>query len=370
MKSHENPAPIRTAIVGVGNCASSVVQGISYCRAQGDRAVGVSFPTLGGYTPADIDIVAGFDVDARKVGLPIGAAVLADPNCTERFHDDLSEQRAQVHRGPDLDGVAAHMLTHGARGFALSDAPALTRDQVIAVLRETGAQVVLVLLPVGAQEAVEFYADCALAAGCALVNGIPVFIASDPTWGAKFTAAGLPVLGDDFKAQFGATIVHRTLVDLAKMRGVTVDRTYQLNVGGNTDFLNMSDPARLTRKRESKTEAVQSAMSAPLDGNDIRIGPSDYVPWLNDRKVAYIRLEGRLFGGARTNIELRLDVEDSPNAAAEALTAIRCARIALDRGLAGPVDAASAFLFKHPPQQMNDTEAHNALLDFAGDSTC
>ncbi len=362
-------AAIRTAIVGIGNCASSVVQGVSYCRALGADAVGVSFPDLGGYTPADIDIVAGFDVDARKVGLPMGHAVFAGPNCTQVFHDDLSDQQAMVHRGPDLDGVAAHMQSAGARGFQTSDAPALTRDHVIGVLRAARAQVVLIFLPVGSQQAVEFYADCALAAGCALVNGIPVFLASDPAWGARFADAGLPVLGDDFKAQFGATIVHRTLVDLAKMRGVSVDRTYQLNVGGNTDFLNMSDPARLTRKRESKTEAVQSAMSAPLGAEDIRIGPSDYVPWLNDRKVAYIRLEGRLFGGARTNIELRLDVEDSPNAAAEALAAIRLARIALDRGVAGPVNAASAFLFKHPPQQMTDADGYDALLDFAGGGT-
>lgn len=358
--------PIRTAIVGVGNCASSLIQGVSYCRALGDQAVGVSFPELAGYTPSDVELVAGFDVDARKVGLSLAEAAFAPPNCTEVFHKDVSEQTALVHRGPDLDGVAAHMLSKPEdRSFRLSDAPALTKDEVVAVLRDAGTQVMIVFLPVGSQKAVEFYAECAIEAGVALVNGIPVFIASNPVWAAKFKAAGVPCLGDDFKAQLGATIVHRTLANLADMRGVQIDRTYQLNIGGNTDFLNMSEQDRLASKRESKTEAVQAAMENRLDTSDIRIGPSDYVPWLNDHKVAYVRLEGRLFGGARTNIELRLDVEDSPNAAAEALAGIRLARIALDRGLSGSVDAASAFLFKHPPVQFEDTDAHDMVLAFA-----
>lgn len=364
-----NTKKIRTAIVGVGNCASSLIQGVSYCRALGADAVGVSFPTLDGYTPADVDLVAGFDVDARKVGLTLGEAAFAAPNCTERFHTDLAEQTARVHRGPDLDGVAAHMLTKPEdRSFRLSKTPPLSKDGVVQVLRDSGAEVMIIFLPVGSQKACEFYAECAIQAGVALVNGIPVFIASNPVWAAKFEAAGLPVLGDDFKAQLGATIVHRTLANLADMRGVEIDRTYQLNVGGNTDFLNMSEPGRLELKRESKTEAVQAAMEERLCDADIRIGPSDYVPWLNDRKVAYVRLEGRLFGGARTSIELRLDVEDSPNAAAEALTAIRCARIARDRNLSGPVNAASAFLFKHPPAQVEDTDAHDLLLGFANGS--
>ncbi len=358
--------PIRTVIVGVGNCASSVIQGVSYCRALGDKAVGVSFPELGGYTPADVEIVAGFDVDARKVGKTLGEAAFALPNCTERFYTELSEQTGLVHRGPDLDGVASHMLSKPEdRSFRLSDAPALSHDEIVQVLRDCEAEVMIIFLPVGSQQAVEFYAQCALDAGVALVNGIPVFIASNPVWAAKFEAAGVPCIGDDFKAQFGATIVHRTLANLADMRGVEIDRTYQLNVGGNTDFLNMSEHDRLLLKRESKTEAVQAAMEQRLDEHDIRIGPSDYVPWLNDRKVAYVRLEGRLFGGARTNIEVRLDVEDSPNAAAEALTAIRCARIARDRGISGPVNAACAFLFKHPPEQVEDTDAHALLLGFA-----
>lgn len=357
---------IRTAIAGIGNCASSLVQAISYCRATGEDAIGVSFPDLAGYAPEDIEIVAGFDVDRRKVNRPIGEAVLADPNCTEIFWDKLSDQPAAVYRGPDLDGVSAFMRNQPPDvSFVPSDDTPLSGDQIVKVLREAKAEVLIIFLPVGSQQAVEFYADCALRAGCALVNGIPVFLASNPAWAAKFADAGLPILGDDFKAQFGATIVHRTLAHLADLRGVRIDRTYQLNVGGNTDFMNMMDMDRLALKRESKTEAVQSAMDARLADGDIRIGPSDYVPWLNDRKVAYVRLEGRLLGGARTSMEVRLEVEDSPNAAAMALTAIRCARIARDRGLSGAIDAASAFLFKHPPVQMDDTDAHDALLAFA-----
>ena len=357
---------IRTAIAGVGNCASSLVQAVSYCRAKGADAIGVSFPVLGGYTPQDIEIVAGFDIDRRKVHRPIGEAVLADPNCTEVFWDKLADQPARVYRGPDLDGVSNFMRNQPPEvSFVPSDEPPLSRDQVVAALREAEAEVLIIFLPVGSAQAVEFYAECALEAGCAVVNGIPVFLASNPAWAKRFADAGLPIIGDDFKAQFGATVVHRTLAHLADLRGVKIDRTYQLNVGGNTDFMNMMDMDRLALKRESKTEAVQTAMDSRLADGDIRIGPSDYVPWLHDRKVAYVRLEGRLLGGARTSIEMRLEVEDSPNAAAMALSAIRLARIARSRGLSGAVPEASAFLFKHPPVQMDDPEAHDALLAFA-----
>ena len=360
--------PIRTAIAGVGNCASSLVQAISYCKAKGDEAIGVSFPILGGYRPEDIEIVAGFDVDDRKVGREIGEAVLADPNCTEVFWDQLSDQSAPVHRGPDLDGVSNFMRNQApAVSFVTSDLPPLSADQVVETLKAARAEVLIIFLPVGSAQAVEFYAECALRAGCAVVNGIPVFLASNPTWAKKFADAGLPLIGDDFKAQFGATVVHRTLAHLADLRGVKLDRTYQLNVGGNTDFLNMMDGDRLVTKRESKTEAVQTAMDNRLDDSQIRIGPSDYVPWLHDRKVAYVRLEGRLLGGVRTSIEMRLEVEDSPNAAAMAISAIRCARIAREKGLSGAIADASAFLFKHPPVQVDDPEAHDLLLAFAGD---
>lgn len=357
---------IRTAIVGLGNCASSLVQGVNYCRAEGDDAIGVSFPVLGGFRPGDVTIVAAFDVDARKVGRPIGEAVFAAPNCTEIFHRELASETAIVRRGPDLDGVSAFMRNQAAdRSFVTSPEKALSKDEVVAVLKEARAEVMVNFLPVGSLDAVAFYAECALEAGCALVNGIPVFIASNPAWAQRFVDAGLPILGDDFKAQFGATITHRTLVRLAEMRGVKVDRTYQLNVGGNTDFLNMMDMNRLAMKRESKTEAVQAALDDRLPDQQIRVGPSDYVPWLLDRKVAFVRMEGRLFGGVKTSVEMRLEVEDSPNAAAEALTAIRCAAIARDRGLSGPIEEACAFLFKHPPVQMEDTAAHARLLAFA-----
>lgn len=360
------PAKIRTAIAGVGNCASSLVQAVSYCRAKGPDAVGVSFPVLGGYRPEDIEIVAGFDVDARKVERPIAEAVLADPNCTEVFWDTLDDQRGRVLRGPDLDGVSAFMRNQPPEiSFVCSDLPALTEDEVVAALRAAEAEVLILFLPVGSVKAVEFYATCALKAGCAVVNGIPVFLASNPAWAKRFKAAGLPLLGDDFKAQFGATIVHRALAHLADLRGVKIDRTYQLNVGGNTDFMNMMDMDRLALKRESKTEAVQTAMERRLDDGNIRIGPSDYVPWLDDRKVAYVRLEGQLLGGTRTSAEMRLEVEDSPNAAAMALTAIRAARIALDKGLSGAITEASAFLFKHPPEQCDDAAAYDRLQAFA-----
>lgn len=360
---------IRTAIAGVGNCASSLVQAISYCRAMGPEAIGVSFPVLGGYTPEDIEIVAAFDVDQRKVNRPVGEAILAAPNCTEVFWDKLDDQPAQVHRGPDLDGVSAFMRNQPPEvSFVPSDATPLSKEQIVEALKAAEAEVLIIFLPVGSAKAVEFYAQCALEAGCSVVNGIPIFLASNPVWAKKFEEAGLPILGDDFKAQFGATIVHRALAHLADLRGVKLDRTYQLNVGGNTDFMNMMDMDRLALKRESKTEAVQSAMDARLADGDIRIGPSDYVPWLNDRKVAYVRLEGRLLGGARTSMEVRLEVEDSPNAAAMAISAIRCARIARERGLKGPIDAASAFLFKHPPVQHDDSEAHDMLLAFTGDT--
>lgn len=357
---------IRTAIAGVGNCASSLVQGISYCRAMGQDAIGVSFPELGGYRPEDIEIVSGFDIDTRKVGRTIGQAVLAGPNCTEVFWDKLSDQTAPVHRGPDLDGVSAFMRNQPpALGFVPSDTAPLTRDQIVQALKDAQVEVLIVFLPVGSIGAVEFYADCALRAGCAVVNGIPVFLASNPGWAKKFADAGLPIVGDDFKAQFGATVIHRAMVHLADLRGVKVDRTYQLNVGGNTDFMNMMDMDRLAMKRESKTEAVQAAMDSRLADGDIRIGPSDYVPWLKDRKIAYVRLEGRLLGGARTSVEMRLEVEDSPNAAAMAITAIRCARIARERGMSGAIVDASAFLFKHPPVQFDDADGYDRLLAFA-----
>jgi myo-inositol-1-phosphate synthase len=357
---------IRTAIVGVGNCASSLVQGIHYCRANPATAVGVPFPKLGGYMPADIEIVAAFDIDARKVGRDLSEAVFAPPNCTAIFQANLPRMNVPVSRGPSLDGMTSFLGNQPPqRSFVPSPAPELSSTEVVSVLKAAGAEVVISFLPVGSQQASEFYAGCALEAGAAFVNAIPVFLASNPKWASAYKQRGLPILGDDFKAQVGATIVHRTLAHLFDMRGATLDRSYQLNVGGNTDFLNMMDHDRLTSKRESKTEAVQSVLDNRLADENVRIGPSDYVPWLNDQKVGYVRLEGRLLGGVPMSIEVRLSVEDSPNAAAMALSAIRCARIARDRKLSGAIWEASAFLFKHPPRQVPDEQAHQLLLDFA-----
>ena len=357
---------ILTAIVGLGNCASSLVQGIHYCRANANDPVGLPFPDLGGYKAGDIEIVAAFDIDERKVGRDVSEAIFADPNCTAVFWKNVPANGVSVSRGPDLDGISAFMRNQAPhRSFVPSAARALSADEVTAKLRESGAQVMINFLPVGSQEASEFYASCALDAGVAFVNAIPVFLASNPKWAKAFTDCKIPILGDDFKAQMGATITHRTLARLFDLRGAKLDRSYQLNVGGNTDFLNMMDQNRLVQKRNSKTEAVQSALETRLAEDDVRIGPSDYVPWLNDQKIGYIRLEGRLFGGVPMNIEVRLSVEDSPNAAAMALAAIRCARIAVDRKLVGPVIEASAFLFKHPPKQIEDNEAYERLLIFA-----
>lgn len=357
---------IRTAIVGVGNCASSLVQGVHYCRAKGEAAIGVPFPKLGSYTPGDIEFVAAFDIDSRKAGRDLSEAIFAEPNCTAIFHREVPRLNVSVGRGPSLDGMTAFLGNQAPqRSFVPSQLPEMSSAQVVAALKGARAEVVISFLPVGSQQASEFYANCALEAGAAYVNAIPVFLASNPTWANAFKQRGLPILGDDFKAQIGATIVHRTLAHLFDMRGAVLDRSYQLNVGGNTDFLNMMDHNRLLSKRESKTEAVQSALESRLADDNVRIGPSDYVPWLNDQKVGYVRLEGRLLGGVPMNMEVRLSVEDSPNAAAMAMSAIRCARIALDRKLAGAIWEPSAFLFKHPPRQVQDDEGQRLLVDFA-----
>lgn len=342
------------------------MQGIAYCRAMGEEAIGLPMPNLGGYKAEDIEIVAAFDIDERKVGRDVAEAIFAAPNCTAIFHKDVPKSGVKVLRGPSLDGVTSFMRNQPPeRSFVPSSVKEPTAAEVVKSLKEAKVEVMINFLPVGSQEATEFYAGCALEAGVAFVNAIPVFIASNAKWAQSFAQRGVPLLGDDFKAQMGATVTHRTLAHLFDLRGAKLDRSYQLNVGGNTDFLNMMDADRLTHKRHSKTEAVQSALVNRLEDHNVRIGPSDYVPWLNDQKVGYVRLEGRLFGGVPMNIEVRLSVEDSPNAAAMAIAAIRCAKIALDRKLSGAIWQASAFLFKHPPRQIEDNEAQATLLSFA-----
>jgi myo-inositol-1-phosphate synthase len=364
--SLHDPKGINVAIVGVGNCASSLVQGLAYYQNGGaNEQIGLMHWDLGGYRPIDIKVVAAWDVDRRKVGKDVGAAIFEKPNCTAVFCDHVPDSGAVVEMGKVLDGYSEHMAEFpDERTFLLADAAEPSKDEVVRKLRDTETDVLLNYLPVGSQLATEFYAECALEAGVAFVNNIPVFIASNEGWAERFRKAGVPVIGDDIKAQLGATIVHRVLTDLFHKRGVKLDRTYQLNTGGNTDFLNMSNKSRLASKKVSKTEAVQSVAEHRLDDENIHVGPSDYVAWQNDNKVCFLRMEGQLFGGVPMNIELRLSVEDSPNSAGVAIDMIRCAKVARERGMAGPVYPAAAYFCKHPPRQFTDDEAYEQLEAF------
>ncbi len=350
---------IGIAIVGVGNCASSLLQGIHYYRGRGaDDGIGLMHWEIGGYRPWDLEVRAAFDIDRRKVGRDVAEAIFAPPNCTAVFAPDIPPAEVTVKMGPILDGCSEHMRSYpDAQTFLPSGGAQPSRAEVIETLLESGAQILVNYLPVGAEEAARFYADCALEAGLAMVNAMPVFLASDPSWAARFRAKGLPLVGDDIKAQFGATITHRVLADLFRKRGVKLDRTYQLNTGGNTDFLNMLNRDRLQSKKRSKTEAVQSVLGQRLDAELIHIGPSDYVAWQKDQKVCFIRMEGRLFGDVPMNLELRLCVEDSPNSAGVVIDAVRCCKVALDRGEGGALSAPSAYFCKHPPVQYCDDDA-------------
>jgi myo-inositol-1-phosphate synthase len=355
---------IRIAIAGVGNCASSLVQGVEYYRRQGAVAPGgLMHPTIGGWGPGDVEVVAAFDVDRRKVGRPLHQAVFARPNCTMVFQPDLPASDTVVQMGPVLDGVAPHMAEYGD-DEAFRVAEGVPAVDVAQALRASGAEVLVCYLPVGSERAVRHYATACLEAGVAMVNCVPVFIASDPVWARRFQAAGLPIVGDDIKSQVGATIVHRMLTRLFADRGYVLDRTYQLNTGGNTDFLNMKALDRLQSKKRSKTESVQSQLDARLPARDIHIGPSDYVPWQGDNKVCFVRMEGRGFGGAPIEIEMRLSVQDSPNSAGVVIDAVRCVRLALDRREAGPLEAVSAYYMKTPPVQLRDSVARDRCEAF------
>jgi len=356
---------IKVALVGIGNCASSLVQGIAHYRSGTNDTSGLMHYELGGYRPEHIRVVAAWDVDRRKVGRDVSEAIFAKPNCTTVFCGDVENSGATVRMGRVLDGVAEHMEAWpDDRTFRLADEAEPSKEDVVALLRESQADVLMNYLPVGSQAATEFYAECALEAGVAFVNNIPVFIASDAAWAERFREAGVPIIGDDIKAQLGATIVHRVLTDLFAKRGVKLERTYQLNTGGNTDFLNMLERSRLASKKESKTEAVQSVAATRMADENIHVGPSDYVAWQNDNKVCFLRMEGQLFGGVPMNLELRLSVEDSPNSAGVAIDMIRCAKLARDRGLAGPIHPAAAYFCKHPPEQVPDDKAWAALETF------
>ncbi len=357
---------IRIAIAGVGNCASSLIQGLHfYKEGHGDEAIGLMHWNLGGYHPYDIEVVAAFDIDKRKVGQDVNKAIFAEPNCTTVFCNDLPESGVLVKKGPVLDGFSEHMKNYPEhRTFVLSDEPDPSKEDVVKELQRSGAEILLNYLPVGSEQGARFYAQCALDAGIGFINCIPVFIASDDKWAEKFRQKGVPIVGDDIKAQLGATITHRTLTDLFRKRGVKLERTYQLNTGGNTDFLNMLNRARLASKKVSKTEAVQAVAAKRLEDENIHVGPSDYVPWQNDNKICFIRMEGKLFGDVAMNLELRLSVEDSPNSAGVAIDAIRCCKLALDRGHGGPIYSTSAYLMKHPPKQYTDDEAYRMVSEF------
>lgn len=357
---------IKIAIVGVGNCASSLIQGIHYYRDKiSDDAIGLMHWQIGGYSPSDIEVVAAFDIDARKVGQDLAEAIFSRPNCTTVFCPDVPRAGVAVHMGRVLDGFSHHMRDYAHnRTFVRADAQEPDNDEVVHILRKSGTEVLMNYLPVGSEAATQFYAACALQAGIGFINNIPVFIASDPAWARRFQEKNLPVLGDDIKSQLGATITHRLLTDLFKKRGVKLERTYQLNTGGNTDFLNMLNHSRLLSKKESKTEAVQSVAEKRLDDENIHIGPSDYVPWQNDNKICFIRMEGKLFGNVPMDLELRLSVEDSPNSAGVAIDAIRCAKLALERGEGGALYSPSSYFFKHPPRQFTDDEAFQMVERF------
>jgi myo-inositol-1-phosphate synthase len=344
---------VRVAIVGVGNCASSFVQGVEYYKDAdpADFVPGLMHVDLGGYHVRDVKFVAAFDIDADKVGKDLSEAIWSGQNNTIKFAD-VPAQGVKVNRGMTHDGLGKYLKEK------IKKAPGET-DDITGILRETRTDVVVSYLPVGAEDATKWYVEQALAAGCGFVNCIPVFIAREPYWQKRFEKAGLPIIGDDIKSQVGATIVHRTLARLFRERGVRVERTSQLNVGGNMDFYNMLERERLESKKISKTNAVTSMLDYKLPEDDVYIGPSDYVPWLTDRKWAHIRIEGQSFGGVPLNMELKLEVWDSPNSAGIVIDAVRMCKLALNKGVGGPLKAPSSYLMKSPPEQVPDPIAHD-----------
>ena len=356
--SVENKGEIRVAIVGVGNCANSLIQGITYYKdATNESEIpGLMHPVLGGYHIKNINFVLALDVDAKKVGLDLSEAIWASENNTIKFAT-VAKTGVTVKRGTTLDGLGRYYKE------TIKESDAAPVD-VVAELKASKVDVLICYLPVGSEEAAKFYAQCAIDAGCAFVNALPVFIASDPVWADKFTKAGLPIVGDDIKSQVGATITHRIMAKLFQDRGVHLDRTYQLNVGGNMDFKNMLERDRLESKKISKTQSVTSQLDYDLGEKNVHIGPSDYIPWLDDRKWAYVRLEGRAFGDVPLNLEYKLEVWDSPNSAGVIIDALRCAKIALDRKIGGPLLSPSSYFMKSPPVQYTDEQAYAKVEQF------
>ncbi len=358
--------PIKIGIIGVGNCASSLLQGTIYYQSKKhNNASGILYWSINGYTPVDIEVVSAFDIDRRKVGKDVHEAIFERPNCTKKFVTNMPKAGVGVSMGKILDGFSEHMKNYDPEyTFLLCDEKEPTQSDVIKILKHSGTEILLNYLPVGSEEASRFYAECALEAGVSFINNIPVFIASDPFWAEQFKSSGIPIIGDDIKSQLGATIVHRALTNLFGKRGAKLEKTYQINTGGNTDFLNMLNRKRLDKKKKSKTVAVQAVMEEKLEDRNIHIGPSDYVPWLNDNKVCFIRMEGRLFGDIPMNLELRLSVEDSPNSAGAAIDCIRLCKLAIERNIGGVLEAPSAYYCKHPPVQYTDDFAFSLLEDF------
>lgn len=357
---------IRVAVAGIGNCASSLIQGVDYYKRHKqehrDSSLGLMHYDLGGYKPSDIEFVAAFDIDRRKVGRPIKEAIFAKPNCTKVFNPGTTDYPVKVQMGEVLDGVASHMKDYpDERRFIVSDRKPCNVPEV---LKKAGADMLISYMPVGSEKATAYYAEACLKAGVGFINCVPVFIASDKKWAKRFEEKGIPTIGDDIKSQIGATIIHRALTRLFEDRGVRMDKTYQLNVGGNTDFLNMLNRSRLRLKKISKTESVQSQLNKPLDSENIHIGPSDYIPWLYDNKVCFLRMEGRGFGHLPMNIELRLSVEDSPNSAGVVIDAIRCCKIGLDRKAGGVLISPSSYFMKHPLKQFPDEKARDMVEEF------
>lgn len=358
---------IRVAIVGVGNCASALIQGIEHYKRAVDfsNMVGLAYPKVGPYMVGDVEISAAFDIDSRKVGRDVSEAIFSKPNCTLIFHNEIPNYGVPVRMGCILGSVAMHTAEYpGNDRIIVADKPEMSKKDIVKVLRESGSEILVNYLPVGSKAATEFYTECALSAGLGMVNCIPVFIASSVNWATRFEDCKLPIIGDDIKSQVGATVLHRTLVGLFGRRGATVDHTYQLNVGGNTDFLSMLDRSRLASKKISKTEAVQSAAINRIEDTSIHIGPSDYVAWMKDNKVCFLRMEGKGFGSTPIELEIRLSVQDSPNSAGIVIDAIRFCRIALDREISGVLDVPSACFCKHPPKQMNEETAFQKLKEF------
>ena len=359
--------PIRIAVVGVGNCASALIQGIEFYKESSLKnskfeTLGLMHLDIGGYNPWNIEVGAAFDIDRRKVGKPLKEALFAKPNCTKILYTNLNDSGVTVSMGEVLDGVSEHMKHYPEeRTFVVASKKPCNVEKT---LKNSGVDILLNYLPVGSDQATAFYAEACLSTGVSLINCMPSFIVSEHQWARRFEEKGIPVVGDDVKSQMGATIIHRALVKLFEDRGVRLDRTYQINTGGNTDFLNMLNRDRLRNKRISKTEAIQSQLIFPLEPENIHIGPSDYVPWQNDNKVCFLRMEGRGFGEVPLNLEMRLSVEDSPNSGGITVDTIRCCRIARNRRIGGPLISISAYAMKHPITQFPDNEAKAMVEDF------